>query len=242
MASTVESAIRIEFESVEALEQENERNLRNGGAMACTAIDAAEGQCRKVVIVHPGDGQALELEGRVVWVGEQDGARVVGLAFVGFGPEMRQRIAEFVAAHKEAAPAGKSAAQTVYDRLRGLSGAEQMRIAREGEVTERMVLERIYGKAVWEALLRNPRLTPPEVARIANMGSLPVPLVELIVSNGAWLANSIVRRALLGNPRLGGDAAAKVLRAMPKGELALVPKQTAYSAQVREAARRILRP
>jgi hypothetical protein len=146
-----------------------------------------------------------------------------------------------VAAHEEPAPAERGPAKTIYDWLRGLSGAEQMKIAREGEVTERMVLERIYGKAVWEALLRNPRLTPPEVARIANMGSLPVPLVDLIVANGAWLANAIVRRALLGNPRLGADAAAKVLRAMPRGELALVPKQTTYSAQVREAARRILR-
>jgi len=242
MASTVESAIRIEFESVEELEKENEQNLRNGGAMTRTAVDAVEGQIRKVEIVHPGDGQALELEGRVVWVGEQGGARVVGLAFVGFGPDMRKRIAEFVTAHKEPAPAAKGVPQTVYDRLRGLTAAEQMKVAREGEVVERMVLERIYGKGVWEALLRNPRLTPPEVARIANMGSLPVPLVELIVTNGAWLANAIVRRALLGNPRLGGDSVAKVLRTMPKGELALVPKQTAYSAQVREAARRILRP
>jgi len=32
-----------------------------------------------------------------------------------------------------------------------------------------------------------------------------------------------------------------VLRAMPRGELALVPKQTTYSPQIREAARRLLR-
>jgi hypothetical protein len=108
-------------------------------------------------------------------------------------------------------------------------------------MNERMVLERIYGKSVWEALLRNPRLTMPEVARIANMGALPGPLVELILANGAWLASPAVRRALLGHPRLGADSIAKVLRAMPQGELKLVPKQTTYSAQVREAARRILR-
>jgi hypothetical protein len=241
MVSTEQGAILIEFATVEELEKENEQNLRNGGAMVRTAVDAVEGQIRKVSIVHPGDGEALELEGRVVWIGEQDGERVVGLALVGFGPDMRKRIAEFVTAHKEPAPAATGAPKTVYDRLRGLSTAEQMRFAREGEVVERMVLERIYGKSVWEALLRNPRLTLPEVARIANMGALPVPLVELIVSNGAWLANAMVRRALLGNPRLGGDAATKVLRAMPRGELALVPKQTNYSAQIREAARRILR-
>ena len=241
MASTFENAIRIEFACVEELEKENEQNLRNGGAMVRTAVDAVEGQIRKVAIVHPGDGETLELEGRVVWVGEQGGARAVGLAFVGFCPDMRKRIAQFVTAHKEPAPAVRSAPPTVYDKLRGLTVAQQLKVARDGEVVERMVLERIYGKGVWEALLRNPRITMPEVARIARMGSLPVPLVELIVATVGWLQSPMVRRALLGNPRLGGDAVTKVLRAMPKGELALVPKQTTYSAQIREAARKILR-
>jgi hypothetical protein len=244
MTAEVSSAIRIEFDDVAALEREHAANLRNGGAMARGAIDAEEGQSRRIALVHPGDGAVLELDARVVWVGEQDGARVVGLALAGFGPELRQRLAAFVAEHREPAsapaPEAKGPAQTIYDRLRGLSTAEQHRVAREGEATERMVLERIYGKSVWEPLLRNPRVTPPEVARIANMGSLPVPLVELIVANGAWLANGAIRRALLGNPRLGADAATKVLRAMPFGELKLVPKQPAYSAQIREAARRLL--
>jgi hypothetical protein len=240
MASAELTAIRIEFESVEAFEKEIEQNLRNGGAMAHGALEAVEGQIRKVVIVHPGDGRELELEGSVVWVGEQGGARAVGLAFVGFDPDMRKRIVEFAAVHEEPAPKEKDGSKRVHERLRGLTVAEQIKVAREGEVVERMVLERIYGKGVWEPLLRNPRLTMPEVSRIAHMGNLPVPLVELIVSNGAWLASPMVRRGLLSNPRLGADAIAKVLRAMPQGELKLVPKQTAYTAQVREAARRIL--
>jgi hypothetical protein len=240
MTST--QTIRIEFESAAALELELEQNLRNGGAMARGPFDVEENQICEVAIVHPADGATLVLEARVVWVGEQDGARVVGLAFNGFGPKMRDELAGFVAGHSEV-PAGgaKSPPQGVHDRLRGISVAEQLRVVREGEVTERMILERIYGKTTWEALLRNPRLTLPEVARIAHMGSLPVPLLELIVTNGAWLASAMVRRALLGNPRLVGEAIAKVLRAMPHGELKLVPKQTAYSAQVREAARRLLR-
>ncbi len=252
MPSTAPEAIRIEFASIEELEREHEKNLKSGGAMARTDAAAEVGEVRTAVLVHP-DGGELALEARVAWVGEQEGRRVVALAFLDFGPAERGRVAAFVAARGESAPeAGPEPAPeplvtekgrpiNVHERLRGLTVAGQLKVAREGEVTERMALERIYGKGVWEALLRNPRVTMPEVARIANMGSLPVPLVELIVANGAWLANPSVRRGLLGNPRLGADAAVKVLRAMPRGELALVPKQTTYSQQIREAARRLLR-
>ena len=38
-----------------------------------------------------------------------------------------------------------------------------------------------------------------------------------------------------------GEALLKVLRAMPSGELKLVPKQTTYTSHVRDAARRLLR-
>jgi len=113
------------------------------------------------------------------------------------------------------------------------------RIARTGSLTERQTLERLYGKAVWEPLLRNPAITVPEVARISRMGALPLPLLELIVDNTGWLRAAPVRRALLSNPRLRGEAINKVLRATPGVELKLMPRQQGYPAAVREAARRL---
>ena len=133
------------------------------------------------------------------------------------------------------------AARNMHERLRGLTLVQQIKLARDGEVSERIILERMYGKNVWEALLRNPRLTGPELARIARMGALPRPLIELIVGNGAWLQIPEVRRALLTNPRLGVDQVQRILRLMPKHELKLAPMQSAYSHAVRDAARRMLK-
>lgn len=127
------------------------------------------------------------------------------------------------------------------ERLRSLPAHQQTKLAREGDQRERVMLERMYGKNVWEALLRNPRISPPEVARIARMGTLPVPLVELIVSNGSWLRNPEIRRALLQNLRLGSEMIPRVLRMLPKHELKLVPTQTAYPPAVRDVARKLLR-
>jgi hypothetical protein len=141
------------------------------------------------------------------------------------------------AQHVPAGDGGKN----VYERLRGLTLVEQYKIARAGEMHERIALERIYGKQVWEQLLRNPRITAHEVARIARMGTLPRPQIEIIVGNGAWLGVPEVRRALLSNTRLSLEMIPRILRHLSRQELKLVPNQLAYPAAVRDAARRLLR-
>lgn len=127
------------------------------------------------------------------------------------------------------------------DRLRNLSPAEQLKVARRGELADRLAVERLYGKQVWEALLQNPRLTIPEVAKIARKGTVPRPLLEIILDNGGWSKADAVRRALLSNPKIGADAVLKLLRITPKHELKLIEKGSAYGATVREAARKLLR-
>lgn len=141
----------------------------------------------------------------------------------------------------DARRSGASVSPHIHERLRGLTLAAQIKLAISGELHERIVLERLYGKNVWEPLLRNPRLTAPEVARIARFGSLPRVLLELILGNNAWLQIPEVRRALLTNPRLGADQIMKVLRLTPKHELRLAAVQTAYPHAVRNAARMLLR-
>jgi hypothetical protein len=134
-----------------------------------------------------------------------------------------------------------SLSQERQQRLRNLTPAERIKVAQGPVLDDRVLLERIYGNAVWELLLRNAKITVPEVARIARKGTVPRPLLELIVENEHWIRQSVIRRALLSNPRLSGDSATKVLRTMSARELKLVPQQTAYPAIVRQAAQRLMR-
>lgn len=127
------------------------------------------------------------------------------------------------------------------ERLRSLNVVEQLKIARRGELSDRVVVERLYGKTVWEALLQNPRLTLPEVARIARKGTVPRPLIEQIVGNATWTKAPNVRRALLSNPKLTQEGVLKLLALTPKHELKILEKATAYPMAVRDAARKILR-
>jgi hypothetical protein len=132
--------------------------------------------------------------------------------------------------------------QNPEERFRNLSYSDQLKFARTGGQSERTILERLYGKGVWESLLANPQITVVEVARIACKGGLAQHLLDAIVANQSWLANAQVRRGLLTNPRLGRAQVDKVLRAMPAHEVKLVPKQSIYNPVVRDAARRLAVP
>jgi hypothetical protein len=240
----------IELATDEDVAREWSTHLSQGGAFARDATAPCNQAC--VIVLLDRHGRELELAGRTVWSG--DGG--VGVQLDGFDRVLRERIDAWLQAPPPAdapadAPAEASAdeddehrdpiARNVYERMRNLPIAQQLRAAREGELAERIALERLYGKTVWEALLRNPRITPPEVARLARMGQLPRPLLEVIAGTTAWLRAPEVRRALLANLKLTADLAAKVLRLLPKHELKLVPTQTAYPSAVRDAARRLLR-
>jgi hypothetical protein len=221
----------IEMSTDEDVEREWTTHLSQGGAFVAGATAERNLACT-VVLVDP-DGRELSLTGRTVFCD----ASGVGVQLDDFGAELRGRIETFL---KEE-PERDAAAKNVYERLRGLNLNDQMKAARDGELAERIALERLYGKTVWEALLRNPRISPPEVARIARMGQLPRPMLDLICASTAWLRTPEVRRALLGNPKVGADVVARILRMLPKHELKLVPQQTTYPSSVRDAARRILK-
>jgi hypothetical protein len=126
-------------------------------------------------------------------------------------------------------------------KLRNLTPEQRIHYARSHLQEERVLLERLYGNAVWELLLHNPKITVPEVARMARKGSMPRPLLDFISDNEQWVRHSLIRRALLANPRLTGDAITKVLRSLPPRELKLVPQQTAYPPAVRQAAARLMK-
>lgn len=208
-------------------------------------------------------GDELMLPARVVYVAPTGGA---GLEVLGFSPAIKERLAE-LAIPPEPPPAPEPAAEAaqegdtegedgdevgddgkpkkkfalnIMERLRGLTLAQQVRAANSSDPTTRITLERLYGKNVWEALLRNNRLTAPEVARMARMGTMPRVQLETIVNNGAWLQIPEVRRALLTNPRLGTDQILRVLRMMPKHELKVVSTMSAYTYAVRDAAKRLM--
>lgn len=219
------------------------RDLGAGGVFVpgCAAPIFAEVE----LIVRSGTTEVM-VAARIVFVN----ASGAGLELLAVSAEHKQKLADLATggAAPEPDPEAedetseqRKIARNVHERLRGLTLVQQLKLAGAGEAAERIVLERIYGKTVWEPLLRNPRVTPPEVARIARMGALSRPMLELICTNGAWLQVPEIRRALLSNPRLAPDQITRVLRLLPKHELKLAATQSSYAQPVRDVAKRLIR-
>jgi hypothetical protein len=242
--------LQLAYASREALVADHQENLRKGRAFVvggASSGDPAERERCQAVLVHPTTGAELVLEAEVVWVKRDPPGAGVGLQFLDFGEPQRERLRRFVEdppPEAEPAPADGDAdavPRNLYERVRALSLTDRGIVARQGSLPERVALERCYGSAVWEGLLQNPQVTPPEVGRIAKNGMLPRSAVQIIVSNAAWLALPDIQRALLSNPRVSGPHLERVLRAMPRAELERVASSTAYRAEVRKDAARLVR-
>ena len=234
----------LSFESVEALRDEYEANLRHGRAFVAGAggVERLAPCTLRLAVENSAD--TLALKARVVLVSETEELNGVALELA--PGSVRQRLTRFVENAKVNEP---SAAQerpeeeaqrraNVYAQrrveMRKMSIAERSRVAHGANADDRVLLERMFGTAVWEMLLRSPTITPPEVANIARKGGLSIPLIELVTDHPGWIHHEIVRRALLNNPRTPAHCILKVLRATPRNELQMILEgAVAYPKQVR---------
>jgi len=260
------NSVTLIIDDGDALRAFRDDHLVKGRAWVTGDHDVAERAQCELVIEHRGTSHRMRAE--VVHVRREDPGRGIGLVLAPLSAEESLAVWLFVEAALPSAsaatveesssegleevPEGEQGEQTgeagsvrgvgesVPDRVRHLTGVEQLKLAAGGTLAERTALERLYGPTVWETLLRNARITLPEVARIARKASLPRPMVDLIAANKAWIASGEVQRALLSNPRSSPVVINKVLSMMPRHDLVLVPQQTAYPEPVRAAAKKRL--
>ena len=219
--------ILVTFDDSDELSHEHDERLSKGRALVAGEHEVNVGERCEAVLVHPESGEALTIDAEVASIGESG----VELRFA-TTPLVKNQLRKFMGDSQRTQP--------LHERVRHLSISERYKLALNGEHTERVALERAFGKSVWEPLLQNPKITVGEVTRLARMATMPLPLLEMIVNNNTWLQVPQVRRALLSNSRLDQPMILRVLRFTPAPELKLVPKQTAYPTAVRSLAKTLL--
>ena len=231
------SAFTVEFESEAELEAEARTNLSAGGLRLPTreklalfaklqlllrlAGGGAVPATATVVAPLP-DGFALHVEGD---------AAALADALRDAPEEPGEEVLE------EAGDAEDPVARgSVWDRLRGLGRVEKLLLAAKADRVERMILAQDSDPQVLYSLLKNPRLTPDEVIRIAKSPYLTFQTAEAMMKSTQWFSNLEVRVALVHNAKTPPAFALRILPTLPESEVRNISRGAATSMALKVAA------
>lgn len=129
--------------------------------------------------------------------------------------------------------------QTAWDRIRGLSQMEKILLAVKSDRSERMLIVQDNDPRVLLSLLKNPRLTIDEVARVAKSSFLTYQVAEAITKTGHWMANLEVRLALVHNAKTPPQFALRILPTLPESEVRAIARSATNMALKHAAMKRL---
>ena len=234
---TASAAFTAEFENEQELRDEHRANLSFGALRLPTAESIA---------LHT----ALLVNLRGPWAGEiKVPATVVavlpdGIALgVDANPDeilarllARPSMAVETAAEEEEPP---EKSQNTWDRMRGLSQMEKILLAVKADRTERALLLQDNDPRVLLSILRNPRLTVDEVARLAKSSFLTYQIADVIMKAGQWMASLDVRLALIHNAKTPQAFSLRILPTLPDSEIKAIARAGTSMALKQAALRRL---
>jgi hypothetical protein len=209
---TASAAFTVEFENEEELRAEHRANLSMGGLRLVTSEAAAlnatllvtlrgpwggESFARATVVAILPDGMALSIDGNA----EEHFARLMTKPADDSSDETLEK------------------KQNTWDRVRALSQMEKLLLAAKADRTERALLLQDNDPRVLLSVLRNPRLTADEVARLAKSSFLTYQIADVIIKTSQWMANLDVRLGLIHNAKTPPAFAMRILPTLPESEV-----------------------
>lgn len=233
---TAAVAFTVAFDSEEELREEYRVNLVHGGLRLPTAETVALHSTLLVTLRGPWGGEAF-VRATVVAI-LPDG---MALALDGNPEEQLARLLATVApvANVDAEDDTPEKRQNTWDRIRGLSQMEKLLLAIKAERSERALLLQDNDPRVLLSLLRNPRLTVDEVARLAKSSFLNFQIADVIAKTTQWMSSMDVRLALIRNPKTPPAMALQILPSLPESEIRAIARAGTNMALKQAALRRL---
>ena len=223
-------AFTVSFESEEELREEHRVNLAHGALRLPTAETVALHTTLLITLRGPWGGEAFARATAVAML--PDG---IALSIDGNPEEQLGRLL----ARSEAEEETSEKQQNTWDRIRSLSQMEKLLLAVKAERSERALLLQDNDPRVLLSLLRNPRLTVDEVARIAKSSFLNFQVADVIVKTTQWMSSLDVRLALIRNPKTPPAYAMQILPTLPDAEIRSIARAGTNMALKQAALRRL---
>lgn len=227
------AAFRATFESEDELQAEHRTNLSLGALRLPTAESVPLHTTLLVTLRGPSGGEVYAKA--TVVAALPDG---LALAIDGDAEERLSRLTGNTeeAVREEEEPEKR---ENTWDRVRSLSQMEKILLAVKADRSERALLLQDNDPRVLLSLLRNPRLTVDEVARLAKSSFLNFQIAEVITKATQWMSSLDVRAGLVHNPKTPPAFALRILPTLPDSEVRVVARG-GTNMQLKQAALRRL--
>src|SRR3954447_23709822 len=226
---TASAAFTAEFESEDELREEHRANLSMGGLRLTTTEAVALNTTLIVTLRGPWGGESFARATVVAILPD-------AIALAIDGEHLARLLAKPVDDSNDESPEKK---QNIWDRVRALSQIEKLLLAVKADRTERALLLQDNDPRVLLSLLRNPRLTVDEVARLAKSSFLNYQVADVIIKTGQWMANLDVRLGLIHNAKTPPAFALRILPTLPESEVRSIARAGSNMALKTAALRQL---
>lgn len=129
--------------------------------------------------------------------------------------------------------------QDAWSRMRALSQTEKLLTAVKADRSERALLLQDNDPRVLLSLLRNPRITIDEVARIAKSAYLSYQIADVILKTAQWMSSLEVRLGLIYNAKTPQAFALRILPSLPESDVRAIARGGTSMALKQAAIKRL---
>jgi regulator of extracellular matrix RemA (YlzA/DUF370 family) len=124
-------------------------------------------------------------------------------------------------------------------RIMFMNTKDRMKLAMKGDREARSILIRDSNKVVCSAVVKNPRITEPEVENIAAMRTVADEVLRLIALNRSWARSYPIIHSLARNPRTPIPTVMTILTRIRTKDLQTLAQNRNVSEMVRRQAYRL---
>lgn len=127
-----------------------------------------------------------------------------------------------------------------YQQLLDMPVADKIKMALTGDKEWRSLLIRESNKLVNSAVLKNPRITDPEVLMVAKNRTSSEELIRIVLLNKEWMKKYEVKKALVEHPRTPLQQAMRLMGFLSEKDIKELAKSRNVSQAIVNNARRIV--
>ncbi len=146
--------------------------------------------------------------------------------------------AEFMIDPEEDLSAG--ARMSLANRVRVMSVLDKMRLGLKGNIEARQILIKSSNKMIQECVLKNARITPEEIIRVAKDKTMREELIRYVASNKEWVKNYEIMHQLCWNPKTPITVAMKFIDRLNLKDVQSLAKSKQVPGMLAVAARKVV--